>query len=218
MQLLSLYLQLLILRDLGKDGDVMSSYAKKFIKARGETAVIERTPPVNTKVSIKRSTRSARDLGVREAYWEGILPLEDNLKSGEYITIRGDKHLVQSVNFDKECLETAFFATKCNCTVNHQREVETGVDEWNNILKEWQNVSSSFVDIPSYCEIVTYRMRQEDPGLLNTTKYVFQLPKSIDVQLLDRIVYNNEKLRVDSINDTGMSGVVLIQVTDDVRP
>lgn len=195
----------------------MSTYAERFIKSRGENAVIKRTPPINTKVSIKRSTRSARDLGQREAYWEGIIPIEHGLKSGEYITIRGSKHLVQSVNFDKECLEMAFFATKCNCTVKHQREVETGVDQWNQIIKEWRNVNSSFCDIPSYCENVTYRMRQEDPGLLNTTKYTFQLPKSLNIQLLDRIVYNNEKLRVDSINDLGLVGVIIVQVTDDVR-
>ena len=195
----------------------MSTYAERFIKSKGENAVIERTPPIYTKVSIKRSTRSARDLGVRDAYWEGILPIENNLQSGEYITIRENKHLVQSVNFDKECLEMAFFATKCNCIINHQREIETGVDEWNQVTKEWKNVNADFVDIPSYCEIVTYRMRQEDPGLLSSTKYLFQLPKSLNIKELDRICYNDEKLRVDSINDTGLDGLVIVQVTDDVR-
>lgn len=194
------------------------SYAKKFVKSEGETAVIERIPLVSTKVSIKRSTRSSRDLAVREAYWEGILPIEDNLQSGEYITIRGDKCLVQNTNFDKESFETAFFVTKCNCIVHHQREFETGIDEWNNIIREWRDVNPEFTDIPSYCTIITYRMRQEDPGLLDSTKYVFQLPKQLDVQLLDRITYNNEKLRVDSIDDVGLSGVISIQVTSDLRP
>lgn len=194
------------------------SYAKKFVKSRGESAIIERIPLVNTKVSIKRSTRSSRDLAVREAYWEGLLPIENNLQSGEYITIRGDKCLVQSTNFDKESLEMAFFVTKCNCTVHHQREVETGVDEWNQVIREWRDVDPAFTDIPSFCSIVTYRMRQEDPGLLDSTKYVFQLPKRLGVEQLDRIIYNNEKLRVDSIDDVGLSGVVSVQVTSDLRP
>lgn len=196
----------------------MNTYAERFIKSQGESAIIERTPPVNTKVSIKRSTNSTMSLGAREAYWEGIIPIEDNLQSGEYITIRGDKHLVQSVNFDKESLEQAFYVVKCNCIIKHQREVETGVDEWNQIIKEWQDINPDFIDIPSYCEIVTYRMRQEDPGLLNSTKYVFQLPKNLDIQELDRFVYNGGNLRVDSINDSGLEGIVIVQVTDDVRP
>lgn len=194
------------------------SYAEKFIKSKGQDCIIERPVPIHTKVSIKRSTSGTRDVGIRAAYWQGLIPVKYNLLSGEYLSIKGKKYLVQTADLDHASKECAFYCAKCNCIINHQREIESGVDEWNQIIVEWQNVNSDLVNIPSYCEIVTYRMRQEDVGLLDNTKYTFQLPKTMDVQLLDRIVYNDEKLRVESINDTGLEGVLIIQVTDDVRP
>ncbi len=191
----------------------MSSYANKFIRSRGEDAIIKRNPEVNTKVSIKRSTRAARDLGIREAYWEGLIPRLSNVLSGEYILVRDNTYLVQSANNDPASLERAFFATKCNCIIHHKQQEET-VDEDYNVVVNWKDKNTN---VSSYCEIITYRLRQEDPGLLESTKYTFQVPKSLEVKLLDRFVYNGENYQVDSIDDTGMSGVVRCQVSIDVR-
>lgn len=47
-----------------------------------------------------------------------------------------------------------------------------------------------------YGEIVTYRLRQEDPGLLDSTKYVFQVPKSMAAELLDRIVRDGKTMKL----------------------
>ena len=71
---------------------------KKFIKSKGQDCIINRLVPLNTKVSIKRSTSGTRDLGAREAFWQGLIPIEDNLLSGEYLSIKGKKYLVQTVS------------------------------------------------------------------------------------------------------------------------
>lgn len=193
------------------------SYAEKFLKSKGQDCIIERTIPVNTKVSIKRSTKASRDLGIREGYWEGLILYDAGLKSGDILSIRDIKYLVQTVDYDPASLECAFFAAKCNATLKHQRYVED-IDENNNIIQEWQNVNPNRVNIPSYGEIITYRLRQVDPGLLDSTKYTFQVPKSLGVILLDRFVFNGDNYQVDSIDDVGMAGVARVQVSQDTRP
>lgn len=190
------------------------SYASKFLYAKGLAATINRTTPYSTKVSIKRSTKASRDLGIREGYWEGLIPLEANLQSGEIITIRNEKYLVQSVNYDHASTESAFFSAKCNSIIQHKRYVED-TDENNNVIQEWQSINSN---VSCYGEIVTYRLRQEDPGLLDSTKYTFQVPKSLGIVLLDRFIFEGKNYQVASIDDIGMTGVARCQVSDDVRP
>lgn len=190
------------------------SYAAKFLKSLGQDAIINRLTPVNTKASIKRSTRASRDLGIREGYWEGLILSDANLQSGEIVTIRSIKYLVQSVNYDHSSTEDAFFSAKCNAVIQHRRYVED-VDEHNNVIKEWQTINAN---VDCYGEIITYRLRQEDPGLLDSTKYTFQVPKELAVVLLDRFQFNNGKYQVNSIDDIGMAGVSRVQVSDDTRP
>lgn len=190
------------------------SYAGKYLMSHGENAIINRTPQVNTKVSIKRSTRSSRDLGVREGYWEGLIPLIDSLQSGEILSIRDSKFLVQSTNYDPASEETAFFSAKCNAVLQHKRKEET-TDDDGHLIQTWKPINT---DVPSYGEIITYRLRQEDPGLLDSTKYTFQLSKSLGIMMLDRLVFNGTNYQVSSIDDIGMDGVVRVQAESDLRP
>jgi hypothetical protein len=189
------------------------SYAGNFLKARGLECTILRDIPVNSKISIKRSTKSSRDLGAREAYWEGLILSDILLQSGEVLTLGSDKYLIQSTNPDPASNETAFFSAKCNAVVHHKRYVEA-VDDNGNLIQEWLTLHA---DVPCYGEIITYRLRQEDPGLLDSTKYTFQVPKSLSVILLDRFVYGDKKYQVSSIDDIGMSGISRIQCEDDTR-
>lgn len=190
------------------------SYAGKFLQAKGQTCIISRPTPLTTKASIKRSTRASRDLGIREGYWEGLILASAGLQSGEVLTIGTNKYLAQSVNEDFASTEHAFFAAKCNAVLTHKRYTQT-VDEQGNIIEGWQVLNAA---VDAYGEIVTYRLRQEDPGLLDSTKYVFQVPKSMGVELLDRIVYNGSNYQVASIDDVALHGVCRIQLEIDVRP
>jgi hypothetical protein len=190
------------------------SYAGKFLKSKGQGCTINRTPAATSKVSIKRSTRSSRDLGSREAYWEGLILADALLQSGEVLTIGADKYLVQSVNADPASAEHAFFAAKCNAILQHKREEET-LDENNNPIKIWATINA---DVDAYGEIVTYQLRQFDPGLLEQTRYIFQVPKSLGVLELDRIVYNGDNYQVVSIDDVALKGIDRIQLAVDLRP
>lgn len=193
------------------------SYTGKFLKSKGQDCIVLRNPPINTKVSIRRSTKASMNIGIREGFWEGLVLEDAVLKSGEFIKIRDITFLVQTTSYDPQSTETAFFAAKCNATIRHQRYAD-GVDENFNLIQEWQDVNPDMVYIPSYGEIVTYRMRQEDPGLLDGTKYTFQVPKSLGVLELDRISYNDKAYQVVSIDDVGLSGVYRVQLAQDTRP
>lgn len=189
------------------------SYAGNFLIARGLECTILRDIQISSKISIKRSTKSSRDLGSREAYWEGLILADAALLSGEIIQIFDDKYLVQSTNPDPASKETAFFSAKCNAVVQHKRYVDD-VDANGNLIQEWQTLNAN---VPCYGEIITYRLRQENPGLLDSTKYTFQVPKSLGAVLLDRFVYGNKKYQISSIDDIGMAGIARIQCEDDTR-
>lgn len=190
------------------------SYAEKFLKSKGQDCTINRPIPVNSKVSIKRSTRASRDLGIREGYWEGLILYDSNLKSGEIITIRDTKYLIQSTNYDPASMECAFFSAKCNATIQHKRYVDDVDDNWNPI-QVWKTINP---DVACYGEIVTSRLRQEEPGLLDNTIYIFQVPKTLGVVMLDRFVYDGKNYQVNSIDSTGLEGVDRVQLGADNRP
>lgn len=195
------------------EGDTMS-YAEKYLKAHGQDCTIKRIPVVSSKVSIKRSTKSSRDLGSREAYWEGLILADSLLQSGEVLTIRSENYLVQSTNYDHASGEYSLFAAKSNATLIHKRETET-LDENNNPVKVWSPINPEVV---AYGEIVTSQLRQFDPGLLEQTRYIFQVPKSIGVLELDRIDYNGDNYQVASIDDVALKGIDRIQLAVDLRP
>ena len=193
------------------------SYHERFLKAKGQDCIILRPIPVNTKASIKRTTRASRDLGAREGYWEGTILAEVALQSGEVIEIFGNKYLVQSSNLDPESGETAFFAAKCNATIQHKRE-DDGTDLDGNLIKIWKPVNPDAPDVPAYIEVVTYSLRQYDPGLLEQTRYLAQVSKSIGAMLLDRFVMDDGNMQVVSINNVGLEGTAILQLGIDIRP
>lgn len=189
------------------------SYAEKFLKSKGQDCIINRPIPLHSKVSIKRSTKASRDLGIREGYWEGLILSDSNLKSGEIITIRNIKYLIQSTNYDPASMECAFFSAKCNAIIQHKRYVED-VDENYNPIQEWQTINP---DVACYGEIITSRMREVETGLEDNAVYIFQVPKSLGVALLDRFVYD-KNYQVVSIDDIGLEGVARVQLGMDNRP
>lgn len=189
------------------------SYAEKFLNARGQSCTIQRTPVVISKVSIKRSTTSTRNLAAREAYFEGLILANTGLKSGELVSVGSDNYLVQTVYSDPASGEDVFFAAKTNAILTHLQEVEN-VDDNKNILVSWSAVNTS---VYAYGEIVTSKLRQEEPGLLDTAKYLFQVPKAISAAALDRIVYNNKKYKIESIDDIGLEGISRLQLSSDLR-
>ncbi len=190
------------------------SYVTKYLQTHGQTCSILRDPAVQSYVSLKRASSSATNPGTREAYWEGLILAASSLASGEVFQIGDDKYLTLSARTDPATGELAVFAAKTNAVLTHQRYAET-VDEYGNIIQEWQTINT---DVPAFGQIVTAELRQRDPGLLDNARYVFQVAKSLGVQVMDRIVYSNENYQVESLDDVALSGVVRLQLGVDIRP
>jgi len=188
------------------------TYADSFLRAHGTKAVILRKPPIFTRMSIKRSTNSVSYLGAREGYYTGIVLTESGLKSGEVFSIEGEKYLVQSALKSFGDNEIEIMAAKTNAVLELKRYTET-VDDYGNIVQGWGDIKTN---IYSFGEIVTYQTRQTDPGILEGTRYIFQVSKVIGFVLRDRIVYNGKNYDVISIDDV-LDGIARLQVAVDSR-
>lgn len=191
------------------------TYAEKFLNSHGQTITIQRNPTVTTKASLKRSTKAVRDPGIRDSSWEGLALPDSNLVSGEIFSVGTDKYLVQSANLDVASGAIAFFAVKVNSTLTPLRRTEELDDEYNLVVTwKWTPASTT---IDAFGQVVTYALRQYDPGLLESSRYIFYLPSSYGVQVLDRLVLNGENLMVNAIDPLILEGVVRVQAGTDTR-
>lgn len=191
------------------------TYAEKFLNSHGQTITIQRNPTVTTKASLKRSTKAVRDPGIRDSSWEGLVLPDSNLVSGEIFSVGTDKYLVQSANFDVASGAIAFFAAKVNSTLTPLRRTEELDDEYNLVVTwKWTPASTT---IDAFGQVVTYALRQYDPGLLESSRYIFYLPSSYGVEVLDRLVLNGENLMVNAIDPLMLEGVVRVQAGTDTR-
>lgn len=191
------------------------TYAEKFLNSHGQTITIQRNPTVTTKASLKRSTKAVRDPGIRDSSWEGLVLADSNLTSGEVFSLGMDKYLVQSANLDTASGAIAFFAVKVNSTLTPLRRTEE-LDEDYNMTVEWKWTPEGTA-IDAFGQVVTYALRQYDPGLLESSRYIFYLPASFGVQVLDRLVLNGENLMVNAIDPLMLEGVVRVQAGTDTR-
>jgi hypothetical protein len=196
------------------EGDLMS-YAKEFLHDKGDLITILRDPPMQAHVSLKASTRATYSLVAREHYFEGLCEAEANLQGGEYFTLDSETYMVQTVNKDKESGQLFIYVARTNAEITVQRKSDAYDDNGNLISASWDSVIS---DLPVFVEIATRSRKQEDEGLLDQTIYTFQVSSSIGIKEMDRVIYCDKKLKVDSIDPTGMRGIVRIQLSPDFRP
>jgi hypothetical protein len=198
-------------------------YAAKYIQAHGQPCSVIRNltltlPGVTTDVpqsyvSLKRASRGAINPGTREAYWEGLILAASELASGEVLQIGNDKYLALSTGIDPATGELSVLTAKTNAALTHLRK-EEAVDEFGNITETWTTHNA---DVPAFGVAVTATLRQQDPGLLESTKFTFQLAKSLGVQVMDRIVYSGANYQVDAVDDIALPGIVRVQLSTDTR-
>jgi len=189
------------------------NYSEKFIRTFGNKCIIRRLPSVISFVSIKPATQSFSDN--RALYREGLALATSNLSAGEIIEVDEETLLIRSVYKDKQSGQLSFIASKVNAVLTHTRFKEV-VDEWSNVKQEWVVITEN---VYSTAQIVSAALRQQDPGLLATTKWIFFVSADMDLMELDRFQFkpNGEKCRVDSIDDIRLSGLLRVQCSDDRR-
>lgn len=188
-------------------------YGASFLKQWGQQATIRRDPPVTSYVSLQRVSRSS-DPSVRDAVHEGLILPNSGLQSGDVLEVSGDAYLVQSVSPDQVSGCLLWYGLRCNAEIEVKRWTEEFDEATGRWIKDWQTVATT----PAWGQIVTARLRQTDPGLLDSARYLFQLPKAVGVALGDRIVYGGRNFMVESVDDIAMPGVVRVQLGEDARP
>ena len=191
----------------------MTSYAGRFIISRGQECTLGTSPLVSSHVSMKRSSKSVINPGIRESMWEGLILGTSSLVSGELLNVGVDRYLVMSVTSDASSGELAWYGAKTNVELHHYRYVES-TDASNNIVQAWSPLA---VSVAAYGQIVTTELRQFDPGLLDSSKYVFWIPSSLGLQELDRLVMGENNYQVDAVDDVMLDGVDRVQAGSDVR-
>lgn len=199
------------------------SYISRYLRSKGQLCTIPRhkslliegviTDAPMSYVSIRKVTKSIRDLAARGSYVEGLILADSELAPGEVFVLRGEKYLVQNVRYDPASDELHFFATIANTTLQHKRLIED-VDEWGNMIKTWEILNA---DVPAFGKIITATMRQTDPGLLSNTRYLFQMPITVGIEEDDRVVHNYSSYQVVSVDDLMTPGIVRIQAAVDLR-
>jgi len=83
-------------------------------------------------------------------------------------------------------------------------------------VETWSwNPSGTIAD--AFGQVITYSLRQYDPGLLESSRYIFYLPADIGLQVMDRVVLASENLMVNAIDPLMLEGIVRIQAGSDTR-
>lgn len=190
------------------------SYASNFLKAYGTPCTIQRTPTVNSKVSMKVATKSIYD-NHRDSLREGVILADSLLQGGEIVEVLGDKFMVRAVSPDYATDQIYLFASKINAELKQSRLTET-TDLYGNVTTAWTIVTAT---VYSSAHVVSAELRQQEPGLLETTTIVLLVSNTLTVKKLDRFQFlpSGQKLQVDSIDDIKLPGIIRIQCSEDLR-
>lgn len=193
-------------------------YSTRFLKRRGEDCTITtRDPILASKCIVSPSSKSGFRISDRHHFMDGLILPDTNLVPGEVVSVSGKEILVFSVDNDPVSGQIKFLGAKSNIRVEWQRQEEI-IDEDFNVTMGWVTVSA---DIPSFGQVVTAYLRQEDPGLLENTKWLFHLPDIYNVKQMERVVFNTGhgavSCQVDHIDSLILDGVIRLQCSDDTR-
>lgn len=190
------------------------SYVSSFLKAYGEPcSILRNNLSINSYASVKPATQSYSDN--RGVYREGLILADSVLTAGEVLTVGDETLLVRTVYKDRQSNELVFLASKVNAMFSQQRFTET-TDEWGNVSRGWGVITDT---VYSTAQIVSAALRQQDPGLLPTTKWLFLIPASTPIKEFDRVQFKPEgdKCQVDTIDNIRLSGLLRVQCSDDRR-
>ena len=208
----------------------LDGYAHLYQKINGFKIRIK--APNNTELkgylSLEPSTRSTYDIAMRDATINGLVTMDDidKLKPGQIFykeTVPDELFILQSMNKNEFQKNTKNInAVKQNCFVSVQRKEyneDTGNEEYMDI----------YSDLVSFVSMQNKDSKNFAAGIEDTTNINIQIPKrDIDDNLYrihneDRIILKNlqkdlkKEVKVESIDDFGVPGVIRIYGTYDTR-
>lgn len=208
----------------------LDGYAHLYQKINGFKIRIK--APNNTELkgylSLEPSTRSTYDIAMRDATINGLVTMDDidKLKPGQIFykeAVPDELFILQSMNKNEFQKNTKNInAVKQNCFVTVKRKEyneETGNEEYMDI----------YSDLVSFVSMQNKDSKNFAAGIEDTTNINIQIPKrDIDDNLYrihneDRIILKNlqkdleKEVKVESIDDFGVPGVIRIYGTYDTR-
>ena len=206
------------------------AYAHKYQKVNGFKILVQTKKNEESVgyLSLKPSTRSTYDIAMRDATIDGLITMDniEDLKAGQifYKEIKPNElFILQSVNqFEFQKNTRNINAIKQNSFVTVQRKMYNDETEEEEYIDIYKNVIS----------FVTMRNQDEknfEAGVEDNTFLNIQIPKrDIDGNLYvvnngDRVILSNLKgdlsreIKVESMNEFGVPGVVIINGTFETR-
>lgn len=208
----------------------LDGYAHLYQKINGFKIRIK--APNNTELkgylSLEPSTRSTYDIAMRDATINGLVTMDDidKLKPGQIFykeAVPDELFILQSMNKNEFQKNTKNInAVKQNCFVTVQRKQYN--EDTNN--EEYMDIYS---DLVSFVSMQNKDSKNFAAGIEDTTNINIQIPKrDIDDNLYrihneDRIILKNlqkdleKEVKVESIDDFGVPGVIRIYGTYDTR-
>lgn len=208
----------------------LDGYAHLYQKINGFKIRIK--APNNTELkgylSLEPSTRSTYDIAMRDATINGLVTMDniEKLKPGQIFykeSVPDELFILQSMNKNEFQKNTKNInAVKQNCFVTVQRKgynEDTGNEEYMDI----------YSDLVSFVSMQNKDSKNFAAGIEDTTNINIQIPKrDIDDNLYrihneDRIILKNlqkdleKEVKVESIDDFGVPGVIRIYGTYDTR-
>jgi hypothetical protein len=208
----------------------LDGYAHLYQKINGFKIKIK--APNNTELkgylSLEPSTRSTYDIAMRDATINGLITMDDieKLKPGQIFykeSVPDELFILQSMNKNEFQKNTKNInAVKQNCFVTVQRKQYN--EDTNN--EEYMDIYS---DLVSFVSMQNKDSKNFAAGIEDTTNINIQIPKrDIEDKLYrihneDRIILKNlqkdleKEVKVESIDDFGVPGVIRIYGTYDTR-
>lgn len=179
----------------------------------GVDITILRTPTNYTgKATVARFKGSYTDYAVQNRRMINAL-LESKLATGEIVQAADESYL--TVVSKKEVVrgqEVSIIAHGLLCnTALTVTQTTTAYDDYGNPSGE---TTTTIVNaVPCRADQVTFRMRQEDPGLLPGTVLKVYATDVAGLVLLDKATVAGSDYRVDDINRLEISGVMVLQLS-----
>lgn len=189
-------------------------YSTRFLQRRGQDCTVAtRDPPEESKCQIAPSSKSGFRVTDRHNFWEGIILSGTGLVAGDVVNVGSTDFLVFSVYNDPVAGVDKFMGAQRNLDIGWFRQTAS-TDANYNVITTWATVSA---DIPCFGQTVTAFLRQDDPGLLEDTKWLFHVPNVYNIQKMDRVVFGVVSCQVDYIDTLILDGIIRLQCSDDKR-
>lgn len=170
------------------------------------------------KVVLTRDSRSSAVI-VREYLYTGLFSPSSLVNTGSLVEAEGETFFVQT---KRHTAEKDWYCglIKTNAVIDVYRFSRKYDEHDNPIEEEFQPIE---MNVKAFMQYVTAQLRQDDAGLLATTKYLLQLQKNVDIKRPqevawpDRVIFKGRSYQVDVIDDVRYPNLLYIQLGEDTR-